>query len=54
MENVFDRPAGSYIQKEDGTLEPDLDDEATCMRLGLKKPQRVEKKEVKINADTRK
>ncbi len=34
---VFDRPAGSYILKDDGTLEPNMNDEA--MQNRLKKPQ---------------
>lgn len=67
---IIERPAGAYIQKADGSLEPDPNDEATAARLGLmEQGDRVavghaimdgslqkgaKKKEVKADADTRK
>jgi hypothetical protein len=51
---IFDRPAGSWILQEDGTLVPDMNDEATVNRHGLKAPEKIEEasapEEVKKNA----
>jgi len=54
---IINRPAGAYIEKADGSVEPDLTDEATASRLGLNMDRgdrvAVKKKEGRTNADTR-
>ena len=52
-----DRPPGAWIIREDGTLVPDMSDEATRARLGVDNKSEIkkeEKHELQLGADSRK
>ena len=53
----INRPAGAWIVREDGTLIPDMSDEATRARFGVSNKSEIkkeEKNELQSGADTRK